>query len=96
MKNKNLKCDDKIIGALTQVVLNDALNSVLTEFERNTDTRIGKIIIGSKIKDTDKREINIEVKKVGDKCLKGLSKYKDVLCRDKKLKDEAFCHTGSF
>lgn len=38
MENQAIQRDDKLIGALTQLILNDALNTVLGEFERNTET----------------------------------------------------------
>lgn len=91
MENSPIKCDEDLIGALTQVILNDALNTVLDEFERNTETSIGRIVIEPKEAGHDKRIIRIEVRETGGKCLEGLALYRKVLCRDQRFKDEAFC-----
>lgn len=91
MSDRNIKCDNKILGAMTQVVLNEALNSVIDEFERNTDTQIGLITIGAKGEGQDKREMRIEVKDAGENCAVGLTRYQEVLCRDSRYKSEDFC-----
>ncbi|WP_373501790.1 hypothetical protein [Desulfococcus sp.] len=96
MKNNAIKCDDTLIGALTQIILNDALNTVLGEFERNTETSIGRVVIESKDEGRDNRVIRIEVRSTGDKCLEGLARYKKALCQDKQFKNEPFCHAVEF
>lgn len=91
MESNAIKCDEKLISALTQVVLNDALNAVIVEFERNTDTEIGRITIEPKAAGQDRRVIRIEVLSAGEGCLEGLARYKRVLCKDKRYKNEPFC-----
>lgn len=95
MKNNAVKCDDELITALTQVVLNDALNTVLGEFERNTETRIGRITIEPREAGRENRVIRIEVRSAGGKCLEGLARYRKVLCKDKRFRNEPFCENMS-
>jgi len=96
MENQAIQCDDKLIGALTQLILNDALNTVLGEFERNTETSIGRIVIEPKEEGRDARVMRIEVQSAGDGCLAGLARYKQVLCRDKRFRHEPLCQAVNY
>lgn len=80
MPDKNIACNPKVVRAMTQVVLNDILNSVINEFEKKVGTNIGAIKISPRKRGQRKREINIEVKRATDKCLDGLVQYKKILC----------------
>lgn len=76
---------------MTEVVLNDILNSVIDEFEKKVGTNIGAIKISPRKRGQRKREINIEVKRATNKCLDGLVQYKKFLCSQESYKSGPMC-----
>lgn len=76
---------------MTQVVLNDILNSVISEFEKKVGVNIGTIKVNPRKRGQQKREIKIEVKKASKKCIEGLAAYKKILCEVEPFSEDAIC-----
>ncbi len=80
MVEQKKACDNKVTRAMTQVVLNDILNSVIEEFEIRTDSKVGRITVNAKSEADKKRIVTAEITKTGEKCISGLVEYKKILC----------------
>lgn len=81
MAKQKSACDNEVTHAMTQVVLNDILNSVIEEFESRTDSKVGRVTVHAKKEDDRKRVISAEITRTGEKCISGLVEYKKILCQ---------------
>jgi hypothetical protein len=91
MPNGGDLCDHDLARAMTQVVLQDILNSVIEEFEKHTDSRIGTITIGPRQDERYQRIVTAEIIHTGDKCITGLAQYRQILCDHQLFREMPVC-----
>ncbi len=94
MNKLKKRCDNEVTRAMTQVVLNDILNSVIEEFEERTDSTVGKITVYPKETRGSKRIITAEITQTGERCVSGLVEFRKLLCRHKPFQKLGVCETS--
>jgi hypothetical protein len=84
-------CNNEVARAMTQAMLQDILNSVIEEFEKRTDSRMGAITISPPQGKRHQRIITAEISHTGERCITGLAQYRRILCDHKPFRDMPIC-----
>jgi len=90
---EGFKRNDKVIRAMSHVVISDMLNVVLDEFEKNTDIQVGTVVIHPREEHHEKREVHVGIEQTRNHSVKGLSYYKKILCKYKPFEEDELCDT---
>jgi len=90
---EGFKRNDKVIRAMSHVVISDMLNVVLDEFEKNTDIQVGTVVIHPRQEPHEKREVHVGIEQTRNHSVKGLSYYKKILCKYRPFQEDEMCNT---
>jgi hypothetical protein len=93
--NETERTQNKVISQMTQIILSDILEQVIKEFETTTGTQIGGIHVGPANSATQRRPIQISIKKVSEDSLTGLMRYKKILCDHEMFAEDDICTTSN-
>jgi len=84
----------KLIIDLTNAILTEILDQVISEYERAVGTDIGAVHIGPADGKTGRRKAEIEIRPTGGERLDGLIQYRKLLCEHEGLNSTDMCRRG--